>query len=417
MDNKITNEVKLRREKLKEYIKRLDNGEDLESVRADFVKEFQYVESMEIMEAEQELIREGTPIEKVQKLCDVHSALFHGKTREEKIANAEKDVEESLMKREVQQILEKRKNFVEKDYSNKKELAAKLEEIPGHPLHTLKMENQVLSKVLEEYEKEGSPHLLPIISEISIHYAKKGDLLYPLLKSQYDISGPADVMWTVDDEIRDEIRALNREGNQDENWHRRISIVLKKIEEMIYKEENILFPICAVNFTTKEWQGIYHDSKDYDSCFGVKSQVWNDGELYKSGETYNPDNHVILGGGHMTIGQLTAMLNTIPLEITFIDGENINRYFNEGSKVFKRPSMAIDREVFSCHPPKIQPMVESIIADFRNGKCDSVPIWMEKGGETMIVTYMAVRDKENKYIGTMEIVQNMEFAKAHFQNK
>ena len=119
-------------------------------------------------------------------------------------------------------------------------------------------------------------------------------------------------------------------------------------------------------------------------------------------------------GGHMTVEQLTALLNTIPAELTFVDADNINRYFNEGHKVFKRPGMAIDREVFSCHPPKIEPMVRAILDDFRNGRRDRVPVWMEKNGRTVLVTYMAVRDRDRKYLGTLEVVQDMEFAKEHF---
>ena len=122
-------------------------------------------------------------------------------------------------------------------------------------------------------------------------------------------------------------------------------------------------------------------------------------------------------GGHMTVEQLTALLNTIPLEITFVDADNINRFFNEGPKVFKRPGMAIDREVFSCHPPKVEVMVRAIIDDFREGRRDSVPVWMEKNGRTMLVTYKAVRDKDKNYLGTVELVQDMEFAKEHFLNK
>ena len=120
-------------------------------------------------------------------------------------------------------------------------------------------------------------------------------------------------------------------------------------------------------------------------------------------------------GGHMTVPQLTALLNTIPVEITFIDENDINRYFNEGPKVFKRPGMAIDREVYSCHPPKIEPMVRSILDDFKSGARDQVQIWMEKGGRTMLVSYIAVRDSSGKYVGTTEVVQDMEFAKEHFQ--
>ena len=123
---------------------------------------------------------------------------------------------------------------------------------------------------------------------------------------------------------------------------------------------------------------------------------------------------IIMPGGHLTVAQLTAMLNTIPMEITFVDEDNINRFFNEGPKDFKRPGMAIDREVFSCHPPKVEQQVRHIIREFRKGTLDKVPIWMEKNGKTMLVTYMAVRDATGTYLGTMELVQDMGFAKEHF---
>ena len=122
-------------------------------------------------------------------------------------------------------------------------------------------------------------------------------------------------------------------------------------------------------------------------------------------------------GGHLTLAQLTAMLNTLPLEITFVDADNINRYFNEGPKVFKRPSMAIDREVFTCHPPKIEPMVRSIIEDLRSGRRDQVPMWLEKNGHATLVNYMAVRDSDGNYVGTVEVVQDMEFAKSTLSAK
>lgn len=76
-------------EQIKTYLERLSAGEELEKVRADFAKEFKEVDPAEIMQAEQELLQGGTPLETVQKLCDVHAALFRGATSEEKIANAE----------------------------------------------------------------------------------------------------------------------------------------------------------------------------------------------------------------------------------------------------------------------------------------------------------------------------------------
>lgn len=434
---------------LKGYLKRLGEGEELESVRADFVEKFNSVDASEIMQAEQELIAEGTPITEIQKLCDLHSALFHGATQEEKIANAGSAVIESMKAKKQEEI----KNTLaanstgpmstaeerEKLQQDKLQLAASLIAIPGHPLETLTRENDVLAQRISDTRaaienKASNEEILNKfegVREIAIHYAEKGDLIYPHLNVQYGISGPSNVMWTVDDEIRDEMTALTKKCTFDDAWFEKVLAVLTRAEEMIYKESNILFPICALNFATEEWYRIYHDSKDYADCMGIVANVWPEAEEYEKtmfdkkpedevveNTTSSSNNdEIVMPGGHVTLEQLTALLNTIPVEITFVDENNINRYFNEGPKLFKRPSMAIDREVFSCHPPKIEPMVRTIIEDFRNGVRDEFPVWVEKQGKTMLVKYMAVRDKDGKYLGTAEFVQEMDFAKEHFQSE
>lgn len=437
-------------EKLKSYLKRLGEGESLEAVRKDFAAEFQGVEASEIMKAEEAILAEGTPITEVQKLCDVHSALFHGTT----------------------------------DYSNKHEKSAVLSQVKGHPLQTFTRENEALTKLIDRMkellhdtdETTGTGSLPQIaalllkIREVAVHYAKKGDLLYPHLNARYGIAGPSAVMWTADDEIRDELGALckalqrgretagpNATGSKgretaeqnatgsfqssqwDAKWLERLQKVLLRAEEMIYKENHILFPNCAVNFTEEDWMGIYRDAKDYADCLGVHGEVWeeaenwlrkekeakktvfkgtkdsqaSEGEEDRAGSNFS-DGVIHMPGGHMTIRQLTALLNTIPLEISFIDAEDRNCYFNEGPKVFKRAQMALGRSVYTCHPPKVETMVRRIIGEFREGTLDRVPVWMDKGGRTMLVTYMAVRDESGEYMGTMELVQDMEFAKEHF---
>lgn len=407
------NSPESRTEQIKSYLNRLGKGEALEDVRADFVREFGEVEASEIMQAEQELLKGGTPLSEVQRLCDLHSALFHGSTMEERRANAEKEVKASILRQQAQKE-EDKSAPAQTNNTDKNARAAALEMVVGHPLYTFAKENKKLSELLKIFKESREASLIPSIRELSIHYAKKGDLLYPLLKVRYGISGPSDVMWTVDDEIRDELGFLAGETEHDEEWNSRLDAVLTRAEEMIYKEQNILFPICAVNFAEEEWYGIYQDSKDYAVCLGVAQERWEEAENAMVTTATGPEGEIVMPGGHLTIEQLTALLNTIPMEISFVDTDNINRFFNEGPKVFKRPSMAIDRDVFSCHPPKIEPMVRQIIDDFRNNRRDDVSVWMEKGGRTMLVKYLAVRDKTGKYIGTVELVQDMEFAKEHF---
>lgn len=400
-----------RMELLKSYLKRLGTGEDLATVREDFVANFKDVEAADIMKAEQELIREGQPVRDVQRLCDVHSALFHGATREEQIANAEKAAEDGL----------RREQAVIKEAHENRGKAASLIAIAGHPLSTLTRENDALKPLLlqadEALEKgEDTLDLLTRIREVAIHYAKKGDLLYPLLATHYDVTGPSQVMWSVDDEIRDAFAQLVKAGEHDQAWKDKATGTIQRAREMIFKERNILFPICASNFSDEEWKQIYRDSKDYPHCLGIDPETWQEAEATHE-EMHADDKEIRLPGGHFTLEQLAAMLNTLPMEITFVDADDFNRYFNEGPKLFNRPSMAIDRKVFTCHPPKIQPMVQAIIDDFRSGKRDQVPVWMEKHGHTVFVNYMAVRDKAVNYLGTLEIVQNMDFAKQHFEAK
>lgn len=413
------------KDQIKSYLQRLNNGESLESVQTDFVRECKDVDPAEIMQAEQELLREGTSIGELQRLCDVHSALFHGSTTEEKIANAEKAVAHSL---------DARKLHAENMKDKRLSAAAALIQISGHPLQTFTLENAALEKLIDRAEQaleNGGieDELLNELRQIAIHYAKKGDLLYPHLNVQYGISGPSAVMWTVDDEIRDELNALAKQKEQKNTdaWKQRLKSVLTRMEEMIYKESNILFPNCALNFSEEEWYHIYRDAKDYAECFGIRGDIWEAAEAHLANTAATADNmsaeHAFAGGetrihlpgGSLTLSQLTAMLNTIPLEISFVDIDNVNRYFNEGPKVFKRPGMALGREVFTCHPPKIEQKVRRIIEEFRAGTLDQVPVWMDKGGRTFLVTYYAVRDKQEQYLGTLELVQDMEFAKEHFR--
>lgn len=391
-------------EQLKGFLKRLGTGEDLGAVREDFASQFAHVEASEIMKAEQGLMREGTPLAEVQQLCDLHSALFHGSTIHEQMESEHAKVEAVLEAQEKSQSV------------------VTLVETVGHPLNRLTEENKALDALIESIrpkvaDKTATVDDVNAVRQVSVHYAKKGDLLYPHLKVAYDISGPSMVMWTVDGDIRDQLGDLAKSSQSVDDWYRRFGELLTRAQEMIYKEQNILFPICAENFSTEEWYQIYKDTAQYEEIFGVKRTVWTEAEAALATQTTKAsgdDNTIALIGGSLTVDQLNAMLNTMPMEVTFVDHEDINRYFNDGEKVFKRPTTAIGRDVYSCHPPKVEPIVRGIIDSFRKGDRDNVAVWLEKVGRPFYVNYMAVRDQNNNYLGTLELVQDMQFAKDHF---
>ncbi|MDY6333530.1 MAG: DUF438 domain-containing protein [Lachnospiraceae bacterium] len=447
-----------RQELLRSYVERLSAGEDLEQVRKDFVANFKDVDASEIMKAEQALMQAGVSYQKVQKLCDVHSALFHGATSEEKIAVS------TAAERQAPGM---GRNMRELAKSQLQKLAA----VPGHPLSVFMKEDDAIEaeagRVKELLEKavpgetsmDAAKKEFRVLRAVSLHYAAKGDLIYPLLKSKHDVSGPSDVMWGVDDEIRAEIRNLSGGTGAvltDEQWKDRALKLITRVQEMIYKERNILYPICIQNLTRAEWVQMAMDLQDYEPCLIERQPLWKlaenapvwkdspewrktqsaltDREMEQPGQEAAPqteqklelqaqaaggapeDDEVVFPSGHLTKSQLTAMLDTIPGEISFIDADDINRYFNrgEGPKAFKRPLQALDREVYYCHPPKVEEMVRMIITSFKEGKRDSVDVWTEKNGHTYLVRYMAVRDKQGAFVGSMEYVQNMDAAKEHF---
>ena len=391
-------------EQLKGFLKRLGTGEEIGDVRKDFASQFKHVEASEIMKAEQGLMREGTPLEEVQQLCDLHSALFHGSTIHEQMEEEHAKVEAAL------------------EAQDKKQTVTTLVETIGHPLNQMTEENKALNDLIEELRPKVADKTATVddvnrVRQLSVHYAKKGDLLYPKLKVDYAIGGPSMVMWTVDGDIRDQLGDLAKSSQSVDDWYRRFDELLTRAQEMIYKEQNILFPICAENFSKEEWYQIYKDTAQYEDIFGVTRIAWPEADAALAAQTTKPsgDNNAIgLIGGTLTVDQLDAMLNTMPMEVTFVDHEDINRYFNDGEKVFKRPTTAIGRDVYSCHPPKVEPIVRGIIDSFRKGDRDNVAVWLEKQGRPFYVNYMAVRDQNNNYIGTLELVQDMQFAKEHF---
>ncbi|MFR2892206.1 DUF438 domain-containing protein [Peptoniphilus grossensis] len=358
-----------RLELLKSYIERVSKGEDLEAVRSDFVKNFKDVSSKEIVAAEESLIKSGLPLEKVQKLCDIHSALFH----------------ESNIIDESQKDLEK---------------------IPGHPLNILSLENKKI-KSLADGVKEGEDKLKKIsdLLKINSHYGKKAGLIYPLLKTKYKINGPSDVMWAVDDEIRRDLSKIIKANSYNQED---LNKILDRVYEMIYKEESILFPLLKENFTEEEWNKIYGDLGEYGLDLVGELPLWKD---YKPKEI-SPKEKISSGSldfetGSLKLNEAMQILRTLDAELTFIDKDDLVRFYSEGEdKIFPRPKSCLNRDVTSCHPPKVVPMVKSLLDDFKNKRKDRLVVCRNIKGKKILVKYLAVYE-DGEYIGTLETVEDI----------
>ncbi|MBP2015415.1 DUF438 domain-containing protein [Anaerococcus degeneri] len=367
VDSSENPEVLERKKLIKSYLQRLSSGEDLESVREDFKKSFEGVSSSEIMDAEEELLGAGMDKAEVRKLCDVHSALFHGETESEK--NPSTYEEGSFL-----------------DYFAK--------------------ENDKIKEILENVKKslENDQDLGEDIYKVFNHYRKKGDLIYPILKAKYNKPGPSDVMWAVDIDIANNFKKAIKLNKKDLALE-----TIKRAEEMTYKEENILYPLAFETISHEDFDLLFKDLGDYD----------HDLVSYKKAENKKineyTDGYINFAKGKMRVDQLEAMLDTLEIEITYVDENDINAYYNDhkGKKAFKRPETSLGREVYSCHPPQVEPIVRGLIKEFKAGSKDSLKLVRNIKGRDFAISYYAVRDKDGVYKGVVETVQDLSFYKEY----
>ncbi len=106
---------------------------------------------------------------------------------------------------------------------------------------------------------------------------------------------------------------------------------------------------------------------------------------------------------------LAAILNALPVELSFVDAADTVRYFSheDQDKIFPRTRSAIGMKVQSCHPPKSLHMVEAILADFKAGRRRVSEFWLDFGGKKVHIRYFAVRSREGRYLGCLEVVQDI----------
>jgi len=112
--------------------------------------------------------------------------------------------------------------------------------------------------------------------------------------------------------------------------------------------------------------------------------------------------------GTLSKEELEAVLDTLPVDITFVDKEDAVKYFNKAEKrVFVRTKAVIGRKVQLCHPQKSIHIVNRIVEAFKKGKKDVAEFWIPVNNRLIHIRYFAVRDKNGEYLGTMEVTQDL----------
>jgi len=381
----INNYSQQRQELLKKIIRSLHEGASFEEARGEFKKHFEDVTTQEISQMEQALIKEGMTINEVQRLCDVHAAVFDGSISD------------------IHQIKGPK-------------------ETPGHPVQVFLAENDRIERLLKEeiepyldgYGKHNQLMLrvgIDRLAEIHYHYARKEYLFFPNLEKK-GIDTPPKVMWAVDDEIRADLKAIQKnlsEIEQDETKIREyIQNLLTKIRDMIFKENNILMPLLIETLSFFDWVLVDSSSDEIGYFLEKPKNSWKKIDQEEQEEEQTIKGEVKFDAGSLSPDVLNQMLNTLPFDMTFVDKDGHVKYFTQGKeRIFDRPKTIIGRHVNMCHPPQSVHVVEEIVESFKSGEKDHEDFWIRMKDMFVYIRYFAVRDKKSEYLGTLEITQNI----------
>ncbi|HVP17828.1 MAG TPA: DUF438 domain-containing protein [Spirochaetia bacterium] len=373
---------------VKDVIRGLHAGLGVEQAKERILRDVGLLSSGEITEIEQSLIDEGVPPEEIKAFCNVHALLF----------------ESSLA-----QTLAPEKS-------------------PSHPLTILRNENRAIQRILETLKQSleadtfaqalaGTKAALKELKGLDRHYSLKENAIFPFLE-KHGFSGPSKVMWAKDNDVRELLRgaesALASVKDAQGLLAVRQSFLDKLIEEaqgMIFKEENILFPASQEKLEPGEWVRVlesfgqigpaYAELSDIEVPLAELGQVRQEAALSSGGL-------VELGNAKLSVGQLEAILNTLPVDISFVDAQDKVRYFNRArDRIFPRSDSVIGRSVQNCHPPQSVHRVNAILDAFRGGKRETAEFWITVDGKFVSIRYFAVRSTRGEYLGCLEVCQDL----------
>jgi hypothetical protein len=177
---------------------------------------------------------------------------------------------------------------------------------------------------------------------------------------------------------------------------------------MIGKEEEILLPMSLDTLDDTEWFEIEKQSLEYGFCLYDPKDVWTPEGVKPDEGIPEERDKIQLPSGSFTVTELTTILNTIPFDLTFVDKEDRVKFFTQGKeRIFARSRAILGRTVQQCHPPSSVHVVEKILDDFKSGREDHAAFWINMKDQFILIEYFALHDEDAKYLGTIEVSQNL----------
>jgi len=387
-----------KKEALKQILRQLHSGVSVQEVKEKFKRFLEGISSEDIARIEQELIGEGLSREEIRKLCDIHLEVFKEQLeRQRLIAPSETPIGILIEEHKIiEDILNKLTNVVERIQQ-----AANI---------------NIANDEIAKFE-----HLTKELLDAEKHYLREENALFPALE-KHGISEPPAIMWMEHNQLRKRKKQLHdlvksKDKIDFNEFKKELNEIVKDLKKTlsshIFKENKILFPTALRVIEDEEWNQIKQGFDEIGYCcftppqtLAVTPQAPKTEEKTQVAtqleETLNYET------GTLTTKELEAILNTLPVDITFVDKNDRVKYFNKGKeRIFVRTKAIIGRKVQLCHPQKSIHIVNKILDAFRNGERDSAEFWIQKDGRTIYIRYFAVRDKNNEYLGTLEVTQDI----------
>ncbi len=250
-------------------------------------------------------------------------------------------------------------------------------------------------------------------------FIKKENILFPHLEKTLPSTMPLQIIWTLHDDARKLIKELLVELRKPVTDEGEFFFLIGQYYYLIFglniKDQLILFPVAEMVLSEDILNEMYTESFEYGyslidiepdkSYFNAKEETIFSGEFKTK-------------TGSLSFKEIDLIFSYLPLDITFVDRDNKVKYFNNRKeRHFPRNPSVIGRLVKHCHPPKSVKIVEEIIDAFKLGKKDFAEFWITMNDVMLYITYAAVRDESNDYLGILEISQDITNIKALEGNK
>ncbi len=303
-----------------------------------------------------------------------------------------------------------------------------------HPIMHYLKENEEMKRLLLAVEdlvqypmiKNQWLELYDKISQYPIHYKRKQNQLYPMLERK-GFTRPTTTMWTFDDMVRDEIREAERllREDQEDAFIKQQERVLLYARDLMEKEEFILYPTSMALISEEEFEDMKSGDQEIGFAFFEVEHKTTENKVEiqpKEQNNFANDLQALLtrygysaGGGDkldvttgkLTLEQVNLIYKHLPIDISFVDeNELVCFYSDTDHRIFPRSKNVIGREVMNCHPRKSAHIVREVIDKLRSGEQDKAEFWINKPGLFIYIIYVAVRDKDGKFRGVLEMMQD-----------